>query len=160
MTERLLAFLVLCLVLSLPLGAAALLTRLLDTLLTLFAWAGFGWLIYQGLINVLQVQPDAGPRPLNLSINTISMYALIATANGPLLILWAQYNRYRFSVERRTRRGELSNDALAGLLGVAATSLQQMQETRSIVVSHDGDGNISDVQARYPRSSSASVRHA
>ena len=104
---------------------------------------------------MLQVQPDAGPRPLNLSINTISMYALIATANGLLLILWAQYNRYRFSVERRTRRGELSNDALAGLLGVAATSLQQMQETRSIVVSHDGDGNISDVQAGQRRAHSA-----
>lgn len=34
MTERLFAFLILCLVLSLPLGAAALLTRLMDTLLT------------------------------------------------------------------------------------------------------------------------------
>lgn len=126
-----------------------LLPRLLDALLTLLAWVGFGWLIYQGLINVLQAQPDSGPRPLNLSIHTITMYALIATVNGLLLILWAQYNRYRFSVERRMRRGELSNDALASLLGVAATSLQRMQETGTIVVSHDDDGNIADVHAGH-----------
>ena len=36
-----------------------LLPRLLDALLTLLAWVGFGWLIYQGLINVLQAQPDS-----------------------------------------------------------------------------------------------------
>lgn len=137
-----------------------LLPRLLDTLLTLLAWAGFGWLIYQGLINVLQAQPDAGPRPLNLSITTISMYTLIALANGLLLILWAQYNRYRFSVERRTRRGELSNEALASLLELPATSLRQMQETHSIVVSHDVDGNITDVRAGHRSATQAVNMHS
>lgn len=124
-----------------------LLPRLLDTLFTLLAWTGFVWLIYQGLIHVLQAQPDAGPRPLNLNITTVSMYVLIAVANGLLLSLWAQYNRYRFSVERRTRRDELSDEALASLLGLPATNVQQMQQTRTIVVSHDGDGNITDVHA-------------
>lgn len=124
------------------------LPRLLDTLLTLLIWIGFLWLIYQGLISVLQVRPDAGPRPLNLSISTITMYVLIALFNSLLLILWAQYNQHRFAVERRTRRDELSDEKLAGYFGMTADMLLQMKDTQVIVVSHDVDGSLTGVHAQ------------
>lgn len=126
------------------------LPRLLDTLFTLIAWVGFGWLVCQGLINVLQAQPEAGTRPLALNIGTISMYLLIALVNAMLLVLWARYNQRRFAVERRQRRDGLPDETLARLSGLPAERLQQMQLTRSMVVSHDADGSITEVRARDP----------
>lgn len=125
-----------------------LLPKLVDSLLTLLIWIGFSWLIYQGLISVLQVQPDSGPRPLGLSVSTITMYVLIALLNSLLLILWAQYNQYRFAVERRTRRDELSDEELAGYFGMTADTLLQMKNTQVIVVSHDVDGNLTGVHTQ------------
>ncbi|MEJ6656051.1 MAG: poly-beta-1,6-N-acetyl-D-glucosamine biosynthesis protein PgaD [Pseudomonas sp.] len=125
-----------------------LLPKLVDTLLTLLIWIGFSWMIYQGLISVLQAQPDAGPRPLDLSVDTITMYVLIALINSLLLILWAQYNQYRFAVERRTRRNELSDEELADCFGIASDTLLQMKNNQVIVVSHDRDGTLTGVHTQ------------
>lgn len=124
------------------------LPRLLDTLFTLIAWVGFGWLISQGLINASRARPDAGASHLGLDVGTIGMYLLVALFNAMLLILWARYNQHRFSVERRRRRGALPEEVLAQLSGVPAERVKQLQGTRSMVVSHDADGAIIEVGAR------------
>lgn len=86
-----------------------LLPRIIDVLLTLFAWVGFLYLIYKGLITALAHSPYIGVRPFFTTLDTVTFYILVALVNGLVLIGWAKYNQFRFRVERRSRRPGLED---------------------------------------------------
>ena len=125
-----------------------LLPRLIDSVLTLMAWAGFIWLIYHGVRSIWYSQLQGDLLPLELTFDTVMFYALIALVNSLLLVLWAKYNQIRFSVERRTRRDELSDEQLAAHFGLQPAVLEQLKHSKIAVVSYNDDGTTLDVSIK------------
>ena len=60
-----------------------LLPRIIDVLLTIFAWVGFLYLIYKGLITALAHSPYMGVRPFFTTLDTVTFYILVALVHGP-----------------------------------------------------------------------------
>lgn len=126
----------------------SLLLRLIDSLLTLIAWAGFIWLIYHGVVSVLHAQLQTGAMPLNLTVNTVVFYLLIVLLNSLLLVLWAKYNQVRFSTERRTRQEEMPDDQLAVHFGLTPEVLKQLHQSQIAVVNYNNDGTELEVSVK------------
>lgn len=125
-----------------------LLPRLFDTLLTLIAGIGFIWLIYQGVVSILQTQPEDEINLLRSTFTTLAIYLLIVLVNGLFLILWGKYNQLRFRVERRTRRPDFSDDQLATHFGLSPEVLAQLNQSQIAVVNYDNDGAVVDVSVK------------
>lgn len=126
-----------------------LLPRLVDSLLTLMAWAGFLWLIYLGVISVFYTQLAVGTTSLGLTFETVTLYLLIALVNSLLFILWAKYNQLRFSTERRTRRHGLPHDQLAAHFGLTPKTLEQLNQSQIAVVSYNHDGTTLEISVKH-----------
>lgn len=124
------------------------LPRLIDSVLTLIAWGGFIWLIYHGVESILHTQSQDGAVPFKLTFDTVVFYLLIVLVNSLLLVLWAKYNQIRFSVERRTRRDELSDQQLAEHFGLRSDVLEQLKQSQIAVVSYSDDGSTLDVRVK------------
>ena len=125
-----------------------LLPRLLDIFLTLIAWAGFGWLIYVGMVKVIISHPDMGPRPVHSTFSTLGLYLVIAVAYGTVLILWAKYNQYRFRTERRSRKPGLEDHAVAESFQISPAVVSELNQARVSVVHHDEQGVITAVDVK------------
>ncbi|MDY0208037.1 MAG: poly-beta-1,6-N-acetyl-D-glucosamine biosynthesis protein PgaD [Pseudomonas sp.] len=125
-----------------------LLPRLFDTLLTLIAGIGFIWLIYQGVVSILQTQQEDEINLLRPTFTTLAIYLLIVLVNSLFLILWAKYNQLRFRVERRTRRPDISDDQLATHFGLSPEVLAQLNQSQIAVVNYDNDGAVVDVNVK------------
>ncbi|WP_435953722.1 poly-beta-1,6-N-acetyl-D-glucosamine biosynthesis protein PgaD [Dryocola sp. BD626] len=120
--------------------------RLMDTVLTLGAWVGFTWLIYNGLINALAHSPFMGIRPFFTTLNTVSLYLIIALVNGLALIGWAKYNQYRFRSERRSRRPGLAESELAESMHITPLVAHELNKGRVLTVFHHENGEIARVE--------------
>ena len=123
-----------------------LIPRLLDILLTLMAWAGFIYMIYNGLINYLVHSPYSGIRPILTTFNTVTFYAIVAIVNGLVLIGWAKYNQLRFRVERRSRRPGLEENEVADSLHIATEIALELNKGRVLTVFHNESGEIVNVE--------------
>lgn len=121
------------------------LPRLIDSLLTLIAWAGFIWLIYHGLVSVLYPQPELGAASFTPTFATVVFYLLIALINTLVFVIWAKYNQLRFSTERRTRRQGLADAQLAIHFGLAEEQLEQLNQAQIAVVHYNNDEAILNV---------------
>ncbi|WP_435930281.1 poly-beta-1,6-N-acetyl-D-glucosamine biosynthesis protein PgaD [Dryocola sp. BD613] len=119
--------------------------RLIDMFLTLVAWVGFSYLIYNGLITALAHSPFMGLRPFLTTLNTVTFYMLIALVNGLLLIGWAKYNQHRFRVERRNRRPGLQKTELATSLHLTEQAAYGLNHGRVLTVFHNENGEIDHV---------------
>lgn len=122
------------------------LPRAIDIALTCLAWAGFLWLIYFGIARALAHKPDVGPGPFYSTLMTLLGYVAALLFNGLALIVWARYNQYRFRVERRKRRPELSQDELAASFALKREVADAMKSARVQTVYHDGSGSIDSTQ--------------
>ncbi|MCT4703845.1 poly-beta-1,6-N-acetyl-D-glucosamine biosynthesis protein PgaD [Enterobacteriaceae bacterium H20N1] len=120
--------------------------RLMDMILTLVAWIGFSYLIYNGLITALAHSPFMGLRPFFTTLNTVTFYMLVALANGLLLIGWAKYNQHRFRVERRNRRPGLEKTELAASLHITDRVAYDLSQGRVLTVYHHENGEIERVE--------------
>ncbi|MFT0140419.1 poly-beta-1,6-N-acetyl-D-glucosamine biosynthesis protein PgaD [Alcanivoracaceae bacterium MT1] len=120
-----------------------LLPRLIDVVLTLIAWVGFGYLIYQGVVTALTENPNIGPRPIFSTLNTVSLYLVIALVNACLLIIWAKYNQFRFSgEERRSRAQDLTLEDLAENFQLSSELAQELASGCWMRIHHDDHGTI------------------
>lgn len=123
-----------------------LIPRVVDAILTLTAWIGFSYLIYNGLITALAHSPFIGIRPFFTTLNTVTFYALVALVNGLLLIGWAKYNQHRFRVERRSRRPGLEKKELATSLHLTEQAAYGLNHGRVLTVFHNENGEIGHVE--------------
>ena len=120
-----------------------LLPRVVDSLLTLFAWCGFLYLFSRGLISVLD-QHGVGSA-LSL-LEVISLYIIVALFNAVTLIAWAKYNQY-FS--RRRAAGRWRKQQQNTHIGYITPELtRQLRCLPIAVVSHNSGGGISQVSGR------------
>ncbi|HHN8542830.1 poly-beta-1,6-N-acetyl-D-glucosamine biosynthesis protein PgaD [Citrobacter cronae] len=122
-----------------------LLPRIIDVLLTIFAWVGFLYLIYKGLITALAHSPYMGVRPFFTTLDTVTFYILVALVNGLVLIGWAKYNQFRFRVERRSRRPGLEEHELAESLRITRELVTELNKARVLTVHHHENGEISHI---------------
>ncbi len=121
------------------------LPRVLDALLTIIAWLGFSWLIYSGLINAIEHDPFMGTRPFYTTLNTLSIYLLVACLIGMALIAWAKYNQIRFRIERRKRRPELERDEVAASFNITPELALMMSQAQVFTLAHYDTGAIDRV---------------
>lgn len=126
-----------------------LLPRVIDVLLTIFAWVAFLHLIYKGLIIALMEQRYIEVRPFFNILDTVTLYIFIALMNGLFLIGWAKYNQFRFKVERRKRRPECEHHELAESLHISSSLVMKMSKGKRLTVYHHDSGYISDVVVEH-----------
>lgn len=115
--------------------------RLIDGALTLIAWCGFIWLVYIGLLSNMTYQSMIETKLLGLSINTVTLYILVAALNALILILWAKYNQVRFQRERRSRAQPLALEQLTDHFAITSDTLAQLSHAHTAVVYYNLEGN-------------------
>lgn len=119
--------------------------RLLDVVLTIIAWLGFTYLIYTGLVSAIRQAPFMGIRPFFSTLDTVTLYSLIACINGLVLIGWAKYNQLRFRTERRKRRPELNKREVAASFNITPELALAMSEAQVFTLAHYDTGGIDRV---------------
>lgn len=128
------------------------LARLIDTLLTLAAWALMLWLIAKSLLDVTPAQMQAALPSIQLAKWTaggaLGAYLLVALFNALLLISWARYNQLRFA-RRSARRAfpPTTADDMHRSFGISAEQLRHLRMTRLATVEHMSDGGIAAVRS-------------
>ncbi|ANI29012.1 hemin storage system protein [Yersinia entomophaga] len=127
-----------------------LLPKLIDIIITAFAWCGFIYLFVNGLLATVHHAPHAGTIPLHIylleGLSTIVIYLLIALFNALVLIAWAKYNQVRWRVERRQHRPHLEDHELASTLSVQAELIAELKGGNNFVLYNDEDGRLVDVK--------------
>ena len=124
---------------------------LIDTLLTALAWAGFVWLCVSGIRAVLRAGSGGPGVPgwsaLLPTMDTLTVYVVVAVINGVVLLAWARYNLFLFvCMERRRAIPALRKDELARSFGVSPQRLDALQRAKVAVVVHEEDGGSLDVR--------------
>ena len=133
-------------------GSRSLLARTIDLVLTIIAWILFVILLYRGVVDS-GTGPESGPRPIVpdalSTLDTLTLYVVVALINAAILIGWALYNQMRFrGRDRRQPIGVLSDRKLAESFKVKISSLEELRASRFAVVFHDEGGEIRDIQGR------------
>jgi biofilm PGA synthesis protein PgaD len=129
-----------------------LLARVIDLVLTIVAWILFVMLLYRGVVDS-GTGPESGPRPIVpdalSTLDTLTLYIIVALINAAILIGWALYNQMRFrGRDRRQPIGPLSDNKIAESFRVKTSSLAELRGSRFAVVFHDEGGEIRDIQGR------------
>lgn len=122
-----------------------LLPRTLDSLLTIVAWLGFGWLIFSGLINAIEHDPLMGTRPFYTTLLTLRIYLLVAGLIVLTLVGWAKYNQLRFRIERRKRRPGLEQHEVAASFNITSELALMMSQAQVFTLAHYDTGAIDRV---------------
>ncbi|MDR3003981.1 MAG: poly-beta-1,6-N-acetyl-D-glucosamine biosynthesis protein PgaD [Acidovorax sp.] len=123
----------------------------LDVVLTLLAWLAFAYLFAQGIWAVGTNRVEELEMPFlsraQLSMNTLSIYALAMLLQGLLLVLWALYNWGRFrGKQRRNTDTAVSDESLTRSYGIDASTLQRLRTQPISVIYHTADGSIAAVE--------------
>jgi len=125
---------------------------MLDSLLTLGGWLLFFFLFAAGIVAILRGEmrgPDSPllPQIMLASVITIVGYIITMAINSLILIGWAKYNQYRFSgKDRRKPPLPLTAERLCTSFAIPPTLLERARMTRVMVIQHDEDGAILDIQ--------------
>lgn len=124
----------------------------LDSLLTVLAWAAFVYLSLLGFWHIshqtLTGMPSASTwLKIEPTLATLVTYALLMLLYGLTLLSWAQYNRIRFKGKlRRTQLATVQDADLQQHYGVDADTLHQLRTASISVIHHSGDGVITGVR--------------
>ncbi len=123
------------------------LPRLLDILLTLLAWFAFIWLVYHGVITVLQTSHEMDSWLQQLVSGAAKIYYLVALAVIVMFLGWAKYNQIRFQLERRQRQTRMTDEELSESLGLPLDLYRHFQELKVFAVDHCADGKVMNIRA-------------
>ncbi|RII83044.1 poly-beta-1,6-N-acetyl-D-glucosamine biosynthesis protein PgaD [Neopusillimonas maritima] len=123
----------------------------LDTVLTVIAWAGFLALFVMGFKSLWAMLQNHNPEYLVNEviplINTFGFYTILGILNALILFFWARYNIYRFrGKERRKPIENLNQDGLLHSFNISHASLQALHENKVVVIHHQPDGSVAAVQ--------------
>lgn len=127
------------------------LPRLVDTILTLIAWVVFIWLMYNGIIDLINDQKQ-GPRidmgtPLLSGLDSLLLYLALSLVMGCVLSIWAAYRkRQAAGFERRKRVPIMSDNTLSGSFGIDLRLLKLLQGQQVLTVHNDENGHLLSVE--------------
>jgi biofilm PGA synthesis protein PgaD len=128
--------------------------RLRDVALTATLWFSYVYLssdfflfIAESFFWMIGTGPQSPRLKLVLDVlPTVGTYAIVAIANASVLILWALYNQVRFrGKERRKASPIVTVDDFARMYGVSATEVAAWQRARILIVHHDENGRLVQV---------------
>jgi biofilm PGA synthesis protein PgaD len=137
--------------------------RLRDVGLTALLWFGFLYLssdlflfLAESFFWMIGMGPESPRLHMVLDVlPTVGTYAMVAVANATVLILWALYNQVRFrGKERRKASPIVTVDDFARMYEVSAAEVTAWQSARILVVHHDENGRL--VQVDLPEESHSS----
>ncbi|KPA93819.1 MULTISPECIES: poly-beta-1,6-N-acetyl-D-glucosamine biosynthesis protein PgaD [Pseudomonas] len=121
---------------------------LIDTLVTLLAWAGLLYLLVEGLWPMFD--GHAGPR-IDISffkaLDTLQIYLWVALLNALVLIAWARYQqrKSRGFAQRRLAPPVVGDDGLSRSFRLSEDKFARMRESGSMIVHNDEDGGVREV---------------
>jgi biofilm PGA synthesis protein PgaD len=123
----------------------------LDTFLTILAWAAFLTLFAVGFQSLLAMVQNHNPDYLVTEVipllNTFGFYTALGVVNALLLFFWARYNIYRFrGLDRRKPIGNLKHDGLLSSFNINHASLKTLHENKVVVIHHRQDGSVEAVK--------------
>lgn len=128
-----------------------LLPRVIDSVLTLAAWAGMAYLIAQG-VNSLR-QGDLGSPRLWFGIeflqtlDTLLIYLLVGLAIGTVLLAWAKYNERRADwYQRRERMPDICERDLSTNFQVSLPILDCLQNQQVLILHHHDHGTLAAIE--------------
>jgi biofilm PGA synthesis protein PgaD len=127
------------------------LPRLFDGLLTLLAWVGLVYLIYRGVLSLLDnsrmgLRLSFGLRILE-TLSTLTVYALVAAAIALVLFVWAKYNQRRAGTyKRRERVPDAGIQCLSNEFQVSLTAFEYLQRQQVLVLHHHDHGSLSAIE--------------
>ena len=123
--------------------------RIIDTLLTLLAWAGCIYLIYH---EYYQLFPSHTGNAHGGTKGPVALlyYGLFALLYVVIFILWAKYNQHFFSTERRRRKKVPDERTLARSFSITLNELEKLNHTRVLKVYHDPMGGIVRIDELTP----------
>jgi len=132
-------------------------SRCRDWVLSALMWLLYLYLVREALVDAADLLNSAlswafgtGARPvlprLSAVLLTLRQYAVVALANGAVLIAWARYNQSRFrGRERRGAHPLVTVADLAELYRVPEADVARWQQARILVMRHDPDGTLGGV---------------
>lgn len=121
--------------------------RLVDILLTLAAWAGFIYLMVEGVAALL-VTGWQGPRldwgnQLLRTLDTLFIYVVCSVLIAVSLLGWAKYNQVRAArYERRLRMPDLSRRDLSRSFNVSVETLSRLHSAQVVTLHNDEFGSL------------------
>jgi biofilm PGA synthesis protein PgaD len=128
--------------------------RLRDVALTSALWFGYIYLssdfflfLGESFFWMIGTGPESPRLHLVLDVlPTVGTYAIVAIANAAVLILWALYNQVRFrGKERRKASPIVTVDDFARMYEVSAAEVAAWQRARILIVHHDENGRLVQV---------------
>ena len=118
----------------------------IDTILTALGWIGFFYLFTKGAVSLLHSQFGPGSQivdPFLPTLETLSLYALVAAFNAMLVVLWGKYRKHFFATLRRNRLPNSIDDAaVASHFHLTCNQLREVQGSRVTIIYHSQDGDI------------------
>lgn len=127
------------------------LPRLVDIILTVIAWVVFIWLMYNGIIDLIDDQKQ-GPRiemgtQLLSGLDSLLLYLVLSLLVACILSIWATYRRKQAAgFERRKRVPIMSDATLSSSFGVDPRLTKLLQEQQVLTVHNDEDGHLLSVE--------------
>lgn len=139
------------------------LPRSIDILLTLAAWGGFAYLLFDGVRQVavsdlqearVQIAALLPGAQFFATLGSLLFYLALALLFCAVLLGWAKYNQIRAArYQRRQRVPDICHATLAASFGVQPCVLAQLQQEQVLIAHHDEHGELCavDLPARSMR---------
>lgn len=119
---------------------------IVDTLLTALGWLGFSYLVAAGIAAVISDVDHSLEITLLGNVlpttQALLLYTTVAAFNAVLLMLWGTYRR-RLTREEPHGAVALDDVLLAERFALSPPQLQDIRLSRSLVIRHADDGEIS-----------------
>lgn len=123
----------------------------LDTLLTLAAWLGFGYLLVSGIAQLLA---DASghwePKPWTQLLETLGsllLYLLLSLAIGCALLIWAKCHQIQVRrYERRKGVPNIDHEHLSRSFRIHSGLLEFLHQHQILTVHNDQHGDLREVE--------------
>lgn len=124
--------------------------RTLNIAFTLMVWAGFAYLMVDGVSTLLI--GNSHPREIQLpgqffaTVNSLLWYLAMATVLSALLLTWAKRSEHKASrYRRRTRIPDIPAQQLANSLGVSLEILAMAHREQVLVLHNDANGQLQEL---------------
>lgn len=123
----------------------------IDFLITSVGWIGFFYLFTRGVISVVDIS-QASPQiplagPFVPTVQTLTVYALVAVFNATLVVLWGRYNDVLFiRSELDSEQIGVDDEVVASHFHLSSNQLHEIQGSRVTVIYHSNDGDIAHLE--------------
>ena len=123
----------------------------IDTALTALGWIGFFYLFTKGVVAVMDGSHHGPSVPFMEQLwptaRSLTVYALVATFNAMLVVLWGRYSKLFFrTLNRREVSTRIDDETVATHFHLSSNQLHEIQDSRVTVIYHSNEGDIAHLE--------------